>query len=374
MSPKNQFLKIAFPAMLLFVLACNPDDNQEPIDTTPVQLNTRAVISTLDIPWELIWGPDNYLWVTERYGRISRVNPETGDQQVLTTISEVRQNGEGGLLGMALHPSFTQNPFVYVVYNYDSANGYREKVVRFRYQNNTLEAPTTLLENIPASSIHNGSRLLITRDSKLLVTTGDASNTALPQNLNSLSGKVLRLNLDGSVPNDNPIAGSYVYTWGHRNAQGLAYHPSGRIYMSEHGPNNDDEFNLLTPNRNYGWPTVMGFADQSSEKDFATANNVVEPLRAWTPTIATCDLIWYDGTAIPQWRNTFLLTTLKDERLIALTLNEAGTAVTKEESFFDGEFGRLRAVAVSPDGRVFFANNLSGKTSQVIEVKANTDK
>jgi glucose/arabinose dehydrogenase len=328
------------------------------------------VINTLNTPWELVWGPDNYIWVTERFGRISRVHPETGEQQILITPSDVRQNGEGGMLGMVLHPDFNRNPFVYVVYNYDSPNGYREKLVRYRYENNTLSAATTLLENIPASSIHNGSRLLFTRDNKLLMTTGDAANTSLSQNLSSLAGKLLRINLDGTIPSDNPIPNSYIYTYGHRNAQGLAYHPSGRIYLSEHGPAADDEFNQVIPNRNYGWPNVVGAISSSAETDFAMGKNIVEPVLAWTPTIATCDLEWYGNVAIPQWRNTFLLTTLKDQRLIALTLNEAGTAVVKEETFFNGRFGRLRAVLPSPDGRVFLANNLSGNSSQIIEIKA----
>jgi aldose sugar dehydrogenase len=377
MFTQNRLLTSALAMMMLsasIFTSCridpnNPEDpdTPTPIDTLPVTLATRDVISNLDIPWEIVWGPDNLIWMTERNGRISKVNPETGQRQDLLSISEVRQQGEGGLLGMVLDPNFSANPHVYVAYTYNSPNGLREKVVRFTHNNNTLSDPRLLLEDIPASSIHNGARLLITRDRKLLVTTGDAANTSLPQNLSSLAGKVLRMNLDGSIPSDNPIPNSYIYTWGHRNAQGLAYHPNGNIYSSEHGPNTDDEFNRILANRNYGWPNVNGFVDPGAETNFATGRNIVEPLMAWTPTVATSDIAWYGSSLIPQWRNKFLMTTLKDQRLIAITLSADGLRATRQESFFDRQFGRLRDVLVAPDGRVFLATN--SNPQRIVEIR-----
>lgn len=377
---KNRLL-LAMTTLALFTSACTPekeqptlDENNPPIDNTPVQISTRAIINNLDVPWEIVWGPDNWLWVTERNGRISRVDPATGRQNVLLTISDVRQQGEGGLLGLVLHPDFNRTPHVFVAYTYAASGGTRERIVRFTFSNGALTAPTTLLENIPAGGIHNGARLLITPDRKLLVSTGDAGNTSLSQNPNSLAGKILRLELDGKVPGDNPFPGSYVYSLGHRNPQGLFLRSNGTLFSTEHGPSSDDEVNLIQPGRNYGWPNVVGFADATAERTFATANNTVEPLWAWTPTVAVSDLVYYTSNLIPQWRNKWLVTTLKDQRLIVLTPDSSGEGILSQESFFTNQFGRLRDVAVAPDGRVFLAtnggsyNNSAPFTHQIIEV------
>jgi aldose sugar dehydrogenase len=176
------------------------------------------------------------------------------------TIAEVEPDGEGGLLGMVLHPNFATSPLVFVVYNYDDGAVYKEKVVRFTYNGTTLTSPLTIIDNIAAAGIHNGSRLVITPDLKLFITTGDANNTALPQDLAARNGKVLRLNLDGSIPADNPGAPSPVWSSGHRNPQGLVY-ANNMLYSSEHGADTDDEINIIEKNRNYGWPTVRGLCN-----------------------------------------------------------------------------------------------------------------
>jgi PQQ-dependent dehydrogenase (s-GDH family) len=333
-----------------------------------------VVINNLDIPWEVIWGPDDWLWVTERNGRISRVNPNTGQQSVLFSIPEVRQVSESGLLGMVLHPDFGSTPQVFVAYTYNTSGGLRERIVRYTYASNTLSSPLTLLENIPAGNVHNGARLLITPDRKLLATTGDSGNSGLSQNLNSLAGKILRLELDGKIPTDNPIAGSYVYSFGHRNPQGLFLRGDGKLFSTEHGPNTDDEINLILPTRNYGWPTVVGNPESAEEVNFAQINKTVNPLLAWTPTIAISDLTYYTSNLIPQWRNKWLITTLKDQRLVVLTPDASGEGIVAKESFFNQQFGRLRDIAVAPDGRVFLATNGSSYsnsapfTHQIIEV------
>ncbi len=362
--------------LVLFLLFyCSGDDNTSPNpdpDPNPTDATT-SIINTLSVPWEILWGPDNFLWITERGGRISRINPDTGEQQELITISGVEQVQESGLLGMVLHPNFDANPYVYAVYTYQGTGGLLERLVRFTYANNTLSEETTLLENIPANSIHNGARLLITSDLHLLMTTGDAGNTSLSQNMNSLAGKVLRLNLDGSIPNDNPFTGSYVYSYGHRNAQGMVIHPNGNIYSSEHGPSNDDEINKIVAGENYGWPNVMGVIDTPNEEAFAASTNVTESIFNWTPTIAPSDLVYYTGTGIPEWTNKFLMTVLKDQKIIALTLSDDGNTIIQEESFFTGDFGRLRDIAISPGGRIFIATNGNSygdtsNTHQIIEI------
>ncbi|MEM9022808.1 MAG: PQQ-dependent sugar dehydrogenase, partial [Bacteroidota bacterium] len=160
-----------------------------------------------------------------------------------------------------------------------------------------------------------------------------------------------------SIPQDNPIGGSAVWSWGHRNAQGLLIAPNGRMYISEHGPSTDDEINIIEPGRNYGWPVVKGFCDLASETFFCNDSNVVEPVTAWTPTIATSDIAWYDHDAIPEFQDRLLLTSLKDQTLYAIALNGDGTTAVDEATYLTGMWGRLRDVVVAPDGSVYLATN-----------------
>lgn len=334
----------------------------------PVELRDSVIARNLQYPWEITWGPDDHIWMTERGGRISRLDPQTGQISILLTVSDVVSNGEGGLLGMVLHPSFSASPYVYVVYNYNNSGTYTEKLVRFTYNSGSqsLGSAAVLLDNIPASSIHNGSRLLIVGD-KLFMSTGDAANTSLPQNSNSLSGKILRLNLDGSIPADNPVAGNPYWTIGHRNPQGLVY-ANGRLYSSEHGPNNDDEINIIEKGRNYGWPNVEGYCDKSSEISFCNSQQVMEPIMAWTPTIATAGLDYYNHDLIPQWKNSLLLATLKNQRLYQLKLNAGGSAIDSSATYLNN-YGRLRDICISPAGKVYVCTSNGGNNDVLVEIR-----
>ncbi|WP_400190356.1 PQQ-dependent sugar dehydrogenase [Hymenobacter sp. B81] len=324
--------------------------------------------SGLSIVWELVWGPDDFLWMTERYGRISRINPATGQVLPLLTIADVDLTGEGGLLGMVLHPQFATSPYVYVVYNYSSGGALLEKLVRYTYSvtTNSLGSPLVLVDNIPGAVYHDGSRLVILPDNTLLMTTGDALVPANAQNPASLAGKTLRLNLDGSVPANNPTPGSLVYSRGHRNPQGLVQLPDGRLYSSEHGPSNDDEINMIEAGRNYGWPNVEGFCNLPAEQTFCLQNNVREPLIAWTPTIAPAALKYYDHPAIPGWRGSLLLATLKGSQLVQLPLT--ATSISSPAYFLNGSAGRLRALCVSPQGRVYVGtSNSNGSAANGVD-------
>ena len=182
------------------------------------------------------------------------------------------------------------------------------------------------------------------------MTTGDALQASEAQNRASLNGKILRLNLDGTIPANNPTAGSRVYTLGHRNPQGLLQLANGRVYSSEHGPSTNDEVNRIEPGRNYGWPNVEGYCDLPNEQVFCAANNVREPLTTWTPTIAPAGIAYYDHPAIPGWRGSLLLTALGARKLVQLPLAANGDAITTRTDFLT-TFGRLRSVCVGTSNR-----------------------
>lgn len=354
-------------SLLTGVYCSKSNNNPAPVGQVP--LRDSVVAGNLQLPWEILWGPDDHIWMTERGGRISRFDPQTGNRSTLITISDVVSNGEGGLLGMALHPSFSSTPYVYVIYNYMNGGNYREKLVRYTYNssNQTLGNPATLLDDIAAAGIHNGSRLLIVGD-KLFISTGDASNTSLAQTISSPNGKILRLNLDGSIPADNPQPGNPYWSWGHRNPQGLVY-ANGRLYSSEHGPSSNDEINIIEKGRNYGWPNVEGFCDESSESSFCSSQNVAEPIIAWTPTIATAGLDYYQHDLIPQWKNSLLLATLKNQRLYQLKLNATGSAIDSSATYLNGNYGRLRDICISPAGKVYVCTSNGGNNDVLVEIR-----
>jgi glucose/arabinose dehydrogenase len=190
-----------------------------------------------------------------------------------------------------------------------------------------------------------------------MMTTGDAQLRPESQNPASLNGKILRLNLDGTIPANNPTPGSAVYTLGHRNPQGLTRAPSGKLYSAEHGEAIDDEVNLIEAGRNYGWPNIEGPCNIPAEQAFCTANNVREPLTSYTPTLGVSGLAYYTHPAIPEWNNSLLLLSLKAGTLTRLQLNAAGDQVTSQNNVWAGAYGRLRAVCVSPQGRIYIGTS-----------------
>ncbi len=329
-------------------------------------LTERQVATGLDIPWEILWGADDHIWVTERTGRVKRINPENGNTTtVLNLASDIfGGDGEPGLLGMALHPDFDNTPKVFLVYTYlVTGNTRREKLVTYDWDGSSLSNEQVVLDGLLAANIHNGSRLLFLPDNTLLMTTGDVGNSSNSLNMNSLMGKTLRMNMDGSIPSDNPDPTSLIYTYGNRNAQGLCEGPNGRIYASEHGQNHSDEINIIQAGDNYGWPEVEGPCNTSLEANYCNSNDVREPIWAWTNyCIAPNDLVYYNHPAIPEWENSLLVAILggisaQEPRVSVLKLNSNGLGVISEEEYFPN-FGRIRDVCVNPNnGAIYFATN-----------------
>jgi glucose/arabinose dehydrogenase len=364
----------SFIAIFIFIVSCNKKEESNtlslPEPNWPTE-DTRTVKSGLNFPWEILWGKDNHIWMTERSGKISKIDPLNGNTVFSYSITEVVSQGEGGLLGMVHHPDFINNGQFFVAYNYTKNGVYTQKVVRLTFSNNTISNPVTIIDNIPAAGIHNGSRLVITNESspKLYISTGDANATANVQNRNSLSGKILRLNLDGSVPADNPTPGNPLWTLGHRNPQGLVL-VNNILYSSEHGSNIEDEINIIEKGRNYGWPNVNGPCNFPDEISFCTPNNVKIPI--WSTgieTIATCGLDYYNADRIPKWKNSLLLVTLKEATIYQLQLSANGQTITGTNQYFRSSWGRLRDVCVSPAGRVYICTSNGGNSDRLVEIQ-----
>ncbi|TSJ47932.1 PQQ-dependent sugar dehydrogenase [Fluviicola chungangensis] len=362
-----EFKKILFIVLLGFVPLVHAQTAQQ-VGATTVYIDTLATNSS--VPWEITLEGENYLWVTERDGLVSRINLLTGIKDTVLDIrNDIHAVGESGLLGMALHPDFPVIAEVFLVYTYgpeDSQGYFNECLVKYTYDGTDLTIQDTLIDSILAYSNHDGSRLHFLPDKTLLMSTGECSQDQLAQDPNSLSGKYLRVNTDGTIPDDNPDPGSYIYTMGHRNSQGICTLPNGTVIISEHGPTTDDELSVLEPGKNYGWPLVHGFCDEPFEDTPCATGLYQEPIYAWTPTIATADLVYYDNLAFPEWDQRILLTTLNGQRLVALKLNATASAVIDEDQYFFGQFGRLRDIAIGPNLEIYIATN-SG-TNPIIKI------
>jgi glucose/arabinose dehydrogenase len=366
---KNPLFVIVFLIFSYSFIRCSSKGPETVPDDWPTD-SVRTVKNGLNFPWEILWGKDDHIWMTERGGKISKIDPKTGNTVFSASLPDVVSNGEGGLLGMVQHPAFLTNGLFYVVYNYNNGGNYLEKMVQMKFENGSIQPISTLIQNIPASGIHNGSRLWITTDAipKIFMTTGDASALNNAQNISSPSGKVLRFNLDGTIPSDNPYPGSPVWSFGHRNQQGLVA-VNDIMYASEHGPNIEDELNIVEKNRNYGWPSINGLCDQPSEVTFCSVNNVKEPIwHSGSSTIAVCGLDYYNNNRIPAWQNSLLMLTLKDASLRALKLSIDGRSVVSQQTFFKNRFGRLRDICISPAGRVYLCTSNGSNTDVLIEI------
>ena len=367
--PIKGIFRVILFVTIVIIVACNKKKSNGNGNNQP-ELDRRVVKQNLQHVWEILWGPDDHIWFSERDGKISKMDPSTGNIVFSGAINDVVASGEGGLLGMALHPDFQNNGLLYVVYNYTSATGYREKVVRYTFSNNTITNPTIIFDNIAAAGIHNGSRIRAVNEGsgvKLYFTTGDAANSPTAQDVNSRNGKVIRLNADGTVPADNPIAGNPVWSYGHRNPQGLVF-ANNKLYESEHGPSIEDEVNIIEKGRNYGWPTVNGPCD-GGEVSFCSANNIKEPI--WSSgngTIAVCGIDYYNNDKIPEWKNSILMTTLKDASLRQLKLSTDGNSVVSTSVFFKSEYGRIRDICVSPSGNVYLCTSNGGNDDKIVEI------
>ncbi len=319
-------------------------------------LEVEVLAEDMTVPWDLVWGPDNHVWCMEKTGRITRTNPDTKVLEEVHALSGVYQSWDNsGAHAMALHSDFPRTPFIYVHYAYGE---WRSRLSRLRYSipQRRVVDEEVLIPDFRGNSSHNGSRLMEGPDGHLYMAMGDAYSKMNAQNLESLSGKILRMDWDGNAIPDNPY-GNLIYSWGHRNPQGLVFSDAGQLYASEHGPATDDEVNLIQKGANYGWPLIEGPCDSPMEEALCDSLDARDPLASWSPTQAPCGMDYFDHPSIPEWENSLLLTFLKKQHLRILHLDETGTEVTHEDSILYNEYGRLRDVLVAPNGRVFVSTS-----------------
>ena len=329
------------------------------------QFRVETVASGLEVPWGFAFLPNGKLLFTERRGRVRLVENGVLKAEPVFEVPDVEPSSESGLMDISIHPNFATNNFVYLAYAYNK-DGKRVKVVRYQFDGKTFVEPKTIVENIPGSPNHAGTRARFGPDGKLYVTTGDATDWNEAQNNMSLSGKTLRLNEDGTIPNDNPFVGKdgyrpEIFTTGHRNPQGLAWQPgSGLMFETEHGPSGfegrgggADEVNIVERGKNYGWPTIYGNKTQAG---------LESPLLEYSPACAPASGMFYTGDRFPNFKNNFFFGCLAGKRLIRVVLD--GRRVVSQENLLSDKFGRVREVATGPDGYIYFStSNRDGRGS-----------
>lgn len=324
----------------------------------------------LEQPWSMAFLPDGRMLITERPGRLRVFANGRLEPTPLPGVPRVAATGQGGLLDVCLHPGFARNRVLYLSYSGEGAGGNATTVARAEWADGGLRAVTPIFEALPRApgGLHFGSRIAFDRAGLMYVTTGERYNKPRAQDLGDLGGKVVRLRDDGTVPPDNPFVGRpfvgqsaarpEIFTWGHRNPQGLAVHPeTGRIWEVEHGPRGGDELNILKPGANYGWPKATAGIDYDGSviSPYKTLPGMEDPIRTWVPSISPSGLCFYSGTAFPGWKGSLFTGGLSASALFRIELDGERTA--GEERLIEGRLPYIRDVRQGPDGFLYLVTH-----------------
>lgn len=352
-----RFARIPLPLLLVVLIAgCGGGGGGEPSVSESTEtrevggLQVETVAESLDTPWEIAFAPDGRAFITERPGTIRVMEDGELREEPYAELGSA-EIGEGGQLGLALDPNFEENGTLYAYYTAETDSGYENRLVRLVEEDGEAVERQTLLQ-APADSIHNGGRIAFGPDGKLYAALGDVSQSGLAQDRDALAGKIVRLNPDGSVPEDNPFEGSPVYSYGHRNPQGLAWDGEGNLYAPEHGESALDELNLIRAGNNYGWPEIEGDEQAPGYE---------------TPIFQSGDETWAPSGAeyVEQgpWEGGILFTGLQSESLHRVETDpENPGEVSAHREYLEDEYGRLRTVEQGPDGALYvLTSNRDGR-------------
>jgi len=343
--------------IFFFIVAAIPPAFSEEFPDLGVKVETVA--DNLTIPWSIDWLPNGDAIFTERNGDLRII--QDGELQDAPLLSLSVAGVEGGMLGVAVDPYYSENNFIYLYYTYNEFLSTQNKLVRYYFSDDTLTESKVLVDGIPGGPFHDGGRIQFGPDEKLYITTGDAGDPNLSQDLDSLAGKILRVNSDGTIPEDNPWKDSPIYSIGHRNPQGIDWDINGNLIATEHGPsgwrgNAHDELNLITPGSNYGWPDVIG-----GETKIGLQNPI---LHTGDDTWAPSGGEFYEWDKIPQWTGKYFVATLRGSHLHMVDFDLRNNKVISSEKLFQDDFGRLRDVQTGPDGYLYIlTSNQDGRGS-----------
>ncbi|MEM8947934.1 MAG: PQQ-dependent sugar dehydrogenase [Pseudomonadota bacterium] len=352
---------------ILLVLGCSAQTATVPpgdaITSDQATFRVELVTDGLEFPWGMAFLPDGGMLITERDGRLRAVAGDGELSGPIGGVPEVFASGQGGLLDVAVDPAFAENGLVYLSYSgVDDDGGSSTRVARGKLQDGELADVEVIFRSNSASSggRHFGSRLGFDPAGYLYVTSGDRGNPDSAQNLSRHAGAVIRLLPDGGVPEDNPFVGQSdvlpeIYSYGHRNPQGLAVHPeTGRIWTQEHGPRGGDEVNLIEAGVNYGWPEIswgINYSGTSINGGLREQDGMAQPKHFWDPSIAPSGMTFYDGDAFPEWQGDLFVGALKYQLIARLEMD--GDEIVGEERLLEGELGRIRDVRTGPDGLLY---------------------
>jgi glucose/arabinose dehydrogenase len=331
--------------------------SDEAISSEQATFRVVPVVTGLEHPWGMAFLPGGEILITERPGRLRLVRDGALEPAPIEGVPEVYASGQGGLLDVALDPAFGSNRVIYLSYAAAGDGGNSTRVARATLGEGRLEDVAVIFtaEPLVRASKHFGSRLAFDPEGHLFITVGERGQGDRAQDLGQDNGKVIRLYPDGSVPEDNPFVGTAgarpeIFSYGHRNAQGMAIHPqTGVPWLNEHGARGGDEVNVVRPGVNYGWPVITYGIDYSGAPigEGTHKEGMAQPIHYWVPSIASSGMAFYEGEAFPEWRGDLFVGGLRAELLVRLELD--GERVVGEERLLDGALGRIRDVRVGPD-------------------------
>ncbi|MCW8918280.1 MAG: PQQ-dependent sugar dehydrogenase [Gammaproteobacteria bacterium] len=321
-----------------------------------------VVAQGLEHPWGMAFLPDGGILVSERPGRLRLIEQGRLAPEPIAGLPPIAAEGQGGLLDVALHPRYAENGWLYLSFSARGEGGLGTEVVRGRLRGRRLTGVEPIFKVAKKShgGRHFGSRLLFDRAGYLYITLGDRGDGARAQRLDDHAGSLVRLHDDGRIPHDNPFIGKTgarpgIFSYGHRNPQGLALHPqTGEVWSHEHGPQGGDEINLIRAGRNYGWPVItygVNYGWGTKIGEGTHKEGMAQPLHYWNPSIAPSGMTFYSGDKFPQWRGNLFVGALKFQLLARLELD--GDRVIREERLLQGELGRIRDVRQGPDGYLY---------------------